>query len=111
MGYMHRSRGQSESLPRHLSHFMKLHTPRLVAAALGLSTLTASAANWWEEMDYGRFLSATFTDNVSFKGTDTNGKPKEFPGKSTLENAERLAANKGIAVKIGRAGDAGFIFD
>jgi hypothetical protein len=90
---------------------MKFHTPRLVAAALSLSTLTASAANWWEEMDYGRFLSATFIDNASFKGTDTSGKPKEFPGKTTLENAERLAANKGIAVKIGKAGDAGFIFD
>ena len=90
---------------------MKLHTPCLVAAALGLSAFTVSAANWWEEMDYGRFLSATFNDNASSMGTDQNGKPKEMPGRTTLDNAERIATNKGVAVKIGKAGDAGLIFD
>ncbi|MEP6669825.1 MAG: DUF6797 domain-containing protein [Chthoniobacter sp.] len=75
---------------------MKLHTPRLIAAFLGLSALTASAANWWEEMDYGRFLSATFIDTT---------------GESTLDHAVRLATNKGIAVKLGAGGEGGLIFD
>ncbi|MDR3401184.1 MAG: hypothetical protein P4L99_01700 [Chthoniobacter sp.] len=90
---------------------MKLNTPRLVATLLGLSALSASAANWWEEMDYGRFLSASFIDNVPFKVTDDQGKTKEFPGKSSLDHAERIATNKGIAVKLGKEGDAGLIFD
>lgn len=93
---------------------MKHTTPRLIAAvatALGLSTLTASAAGWWEDMDYGRFLSASFIDNAKFRGVDHTGKEKDLPGKTTLDNAERIAANKGIAVKIGKAGDAGLIFD
>ncbi len=90
---------------------MKLHTPRLVAAVLGLSTLTVSAASWWEEMDYGRFLSASFIDNVAFVGTDENGKEKKLPPRSTLDGAPRIATNKGIAVKLGEAGDAGLVFD
>jgi hypothetical protein len=90
---------------------MKLQTPRLFAALLGLSTFTVSAASWWEEMDYGRFLSASFIDNTSFKDTDSNGKEKQHDGRSTLDGAPRIATNKGIAVKIGKAGDAGFIFD
>ncbi len=90
---------------------MKLPTPRLVAAVLGLTTLTASAANWWEEMDYGRTLAATFTDNVPFKGLNHNGKEQQFDGRSTLDGATRIAANKGIAVKLGADGQAGFIFD
>ena len=89
---------------------MKLHRLSLFASVLALSTLTVSAASWWEEMDYGRFLSATFNDNGG-KTVDQNGKVKEGNGKTTLDNAERIATNKGIAVKIGKAGDAGLIFD
>ena len=89
---------------------MKLHRLSLFASVLGLSALTASAASWWEEMDYGRFLSATFNDNGG-KTVDQDGKVKEGNGKTTLDNAERIATNKGIAVKIGKAGDAGLIFD
>jgi hypothetical protein len=90
---------------------MKLHTPRLFAAVLAVSTLPVSAASWWEEMDYGRALSATFTDNVAFKGINHNGKEQQYDGRTTLENASRLATNKGIAVKLGADGQAGFIFD
>jgi len=90
---------------------MKLHTPCLLAAILGLSTLPVSAAGWWEEMDYGRFLSATFIDNGSSKVLDQNGKEKQQSGRSTLNGATRIATNKGVAVKIGAAGDAGLVFD
>jgi hypothetical protein len=90
---------------------MKLHTPLLIATVLGISTLAASAASWWEEMDYGRFISASFIDNVPFKGVDHNGKEKQFDGRTTLDGATRIATNKGIAVKLGAAGDAGFLFD
>jgi hypothetical protein len=58
----------------------------MVAALSVFCPLAASAASWWEEMDYGRFLSATFIDNVPFKGTDSNDKEKQFDGRSTLDN-------------------------
>lgn len=91
---------------------MKLNQPSLIAAAgLALSALTASAAGWWEEMDYGRFISGSFTDNVPFTGLDPNGKEKQFDGRSTLDGATRIATNKGIAVKLGAEGNAGFLFD
>ena len=90
---------------------MKIPTPRLTALLLAASTLTVSAASWWEEMDYGRFLSASFIDNVPFKGTDHNGKEKQFDGRTPLDGATRIAANKGIAVKLGAEGNAGFLFD
>ena len=90
---------------------MKIPTPRLTALLLAASTLTVSAASWWEEMDYGRFLSASFIDNVPFKGTDHNGKEKQFDGRTPLDGATRIAANKGIAVKLGAEGQAGFLFD
>ncbi len=77
---------------------MNPHRTRLLTAALlGLSTLSAFAANWWEEMDYGRFLSATYLN---------------ADGKSTLDGDKAVgAANKGIAVKLGKDGDAAQVFD
>jgi hypothetical protein len=90
---------------------MMIHPSRLFAAVVGLTTLTASAASWWEEMDYGRTLAATFTDNVPFKGLNHNGKEQQFEGRSTLDGAARIAANKGIAAKLGADGQAGLIFD
>lgn len=90
---------------------MKLSLLRLLIVGLSAGSASTFAANWWEEMDYGRFLSASFIDNASFKGTDPNGKEKQFPGRSTLDGATRIATNKGIAVKLGAAGDGGLIFD
>jgi len=84
--------------------FMNLHIPQLLAAVLGLSTLPVSAANWWEEMDYGRFLSASFIDNVPFKGTDPNGKEKQFDGRSTLDHATRIATKNRVTVVQGLSG-------
>ena len=88
-------------LPRDPASFSILMKPNpkhlLAAALLGLSTLSASAANWWEEMDYGRFLTATYLN---------------ADGKSTLDGAKvGSAANKGIAVKLGKEADAAQIFD
>ena len=90
---------------------MKFHPSGLVTAVLGLSSLTVSAASWWEEMDYGRFMAASFTDNVPFKAVDSKGKEKQLDGRSTLDGATRIATNKGIAVKLGAEGNAGFLFD
>lgn len=90
---------------------MKFSIRLAVAASLALTPFRLFAANWWEEMDYGRFLSASFIDNVPSKVTDDKGKTKDMPGKSTLDGAERIATNKGIAVKLGKDGEAGFIFD
>ena len=77
---------------------MNPHRTRLLTAALlGLSTLSACAANWWEEMDYGRFLSATYLN---------------AEGKSTLDGDKTAGAvNKGIAVKLGKDADATQVFD
>jgi hypothetical protein len=66
---------------------MKLRTPFLVALSAGL-TLTLRAQDKpkkYEEMDYGRFLSASYLN------------PQ---GKSTLDG-KGCASNKGIAVKLG----------
>ena len=48
---------------------MKLSIRLAVAASLALAPFRLFAANWWEEMDYGRFLSASFIDNVPTKIT------------------------------------------
>jgi hypothetical protein len=59
----------------------------------------------FDEMNYGRFLTATYL-TAETKGTE--GKPVK--GKSTLETKTGCAANKGIAVQLGdKAG--GMIFD
>ena len=61
-----------------------------IAAAL---TLTAHAAKW-DEMDYGRFLSATYAN---------------ADGKTTLDG-KGCASNKGIAIKLGNS-EGALLFD
>src|SRR5215218_8068415 len=68
----------------------------VVFAALGLSTIIASAADKpYEVMDYGRFFSASFNNAA---------------GKPTLDK-KGSAANKGIVVKLGKEGKAAMLFD
>ncbi|HEX5176665.1 MAG TPA: DUF6797 domain-containing protein, partial [Chthoniobacteraceae bacterium] len=57
--------------------------------------LIAGAAPKWEEMDYGRFLSATFNN---------------AEGKTTFER-KGCATNKGIAIKLGKNEEATALFD
>lgn len=72
-------------------------SPFLTASILGLSTLAAIAGDKWPNMDYGRFLSASYQN--------TNGK-------TTLEGPKAgCATNKGIAVKLGSNGEASQLFD
>ena len=87
---------------------MKLNATLILGAVLGLSALPLfGATSWWEEMDYGRFLSASF-NTQSTKGADG----KTIPSKSTLEgNRIGSATNKGIAAKLGKEGDAALLFD
>ncbi|MEA3210835.1 MAG: hypothetical protein QOE70_3892 [Chthoniobacter sp.] len=76
---------------------MNLRTPFLISAGLTLTALILHAEDKpkkWEEMDYGRFLSATFLN------------PQ---GKTTIDG-QGSAANKGIAVKLGNA-EAAALFD
>ena len=71
-------------------------TRLLTAALLGLATLSARAG-WWDEMDYGRFLGATYLNAEN---------------KSTLDGDKvGCAANKGIAVKLGKDATAAQLFD
>jgi hypothetical protein len=71
-------------------------------AAVFTADLQAGKA---DEMDYGPFLSATFVDLAP---RDDQGRMTE--GRSTLTGAERIACNKGVAVKFG-TGEGGMIFD
>jgi len=69
-------------------------------AALQFTLLLAGAfsvgaAPKWEEMDYGRFLSATFNN---------------FQGKTTFDR-KGCATNKGIAIKLGNGTEATALFD
>jgi hypothetical protein len=59
------------------------------------TALSLRAAPKWEEMDYGRFLSATYNN--------TEGKTT-FDGKG-------CATNKGIAIKLGKGTEATALFD
>ena len=69
----------------------------LNAAFLGLSALSAVAADKWPNMDYGRFLSATYVNTA---------------GKTTLDgNKTGCATNKGVGVKLGPGGEAAQLFD
>ncbi len=73
-----------------------LNSPkRLFLAGLVLAAGSVFAAPQWEEMDYGRFISATFNN---------------AEGKPTFEK-RGLAANKGIAVRLGKEGNATMLFD
>ncbi len=87
---------------------MKLNAKLIVGAVLGLTSLPLfGAASWWEQMDYGRFLSASFNSQAT-KGADG----KTIQGKTTLEGSKAgSATNKGIAVKLGKEGDAALLFD
>ncbi len=67
---------------------------RLAAAAFAGLSLSASAAPKWEEMDYGRFLTASF-DNTK--------------GENTLKG-KGCTTNKGIAIQLG-AKEGGALFD
>ena len=60
------------------------HT-RLAAAALAGLSISAVAAPKWEEMDYGRFLTASY-DNTK--------------GENTLKG-KGITTNKGIAIQLG----------
>ena len=72
---------------------MSKHT-RLAAAAFAGLSLSAFAAPKWEEMDYGRFLTASF-DNTK--------------GENTLKG-KGCTTNKGIAIQLG-AKEGGALFD
>ena len=87
---------------------MKFNAKFIFTAILGLATLPAfGAAGWWEEMDYGRFLAATYNTQAT-KSADG----KNIPSKSTLDgNKVGCATNKGVAVKLGKEANAGFLFD
>ncbi len=75
---------------------MNLRTPLLLTAIYSLSAAAAVAANKWEDMDYGRFLSATYLN---------------AEGKSTLDD-KGCSPNKGIAVKLGKQdAEATLLFD
>src|SRR4051812_17861706 len=76
---------------------MSHSTFRAPALALALTVLlpALAPAKPYDEMDYGRFLSATFNS---------------AQGKTTLENAPG-AANKGIAIRLGKEGTATMLFD
>ena len=69
------------------------HTGFVAAALAGLS-FSAIAAPKWEEMDYGRFLTASF-DNTK--------------GENTLKG-KGLTTNKGIAIQLGDK-EGGALFD
>jgi hypothetical protein len=65
-----------------------------IAALLAFSSTAGFAAKKYEEMDYGRFLSASW-DNTE--------------GKNTLKGGGSCA-NKGIAIKLG-ADEGAMLFD
>lgn len=76
---------------------------RSFLALLALSSPVLAAK--YDEMDYGRFLSATYlTQEV--KGADG----KVIKGQSTLDTKVGCATNKGIAVQLG-AKEGGLLFD
>ncbi|HEX8311047.1 MAG TPA: DUF6797 domain-containing protein [Chthoniobacteraceae bacterium] len=66
----------------------------LSTVILGLTSISAFAGRW-DDMDYGRFLSATYLN------------PE---GKSTLDG-KGCATNKGIAIKLDKEGTATMLFD
>jgi hypothetical protein len=80
-------------------------TRTLLPVTLFAASLAAFAAKPFEEMDYGRFHSASYlTQEV--KGADG----KTIKSQSTLETNKGCAANKGIAVQLG-ANQGGMLFD
>ena len=73
---------------------MKIFAALFVPALLAVASLPARAGKW-DDMDYGRFLSATYLN---------------AEGKSTLDG-KGCATNKGIAVKLGSDARAAMLFD
>ena len=67
----------------------------LLAPALLAITALPALAGKWDDMDYGRFLSATFLNPA---------------GTSTLDG-QGCATNKGVAVKLGADARAAMLFD
>ncbi len=72
-----------------MTSFRYLAAPAFLALALG-----AHAAKW-DEMDYGRFLTATYTD---------------ADGKTSLDKKPGCATDKGIAIKLGND-EGALLFD
>lgn len=69
----------------------------LTAAFLGLAIFSAAARDNWPNMDYGRFLSATYVNAEN---------------KTTLDGSKvGCATNKGVSVKLGPGGEAAQLFD
>ena len=69
-------------------------TASLCSTLLAVTSLSAFAGKW-DDMDYGRFLSATFAN---------------AEGKTTLDG-QGSATNKGIAVKLGADARGAMLFD
>lgn len=75
--------------------------PLLPLLALALPVLAAK----YDEMDYGRFLSATYVTPETKDGVG-----KTLKGQTTLDTRTGCATNKGIAVQLG-AKAGGMLFD
>ena len=73
---------------------MKILAALFVPTLLAIASLPALAGRW-DDMDYGRFLSATFSN---------------AEGKTTLDG-KGCATNKGIAVKLGADARGAMLFD
>ncbi|RYD62032.1 MAG: hypothetical protein EOP84_35015, partial [Verrucomicrobiaceae bacterium] len=75
---------------------MKLFHPFTVSTVIGLASISSLlAAPKWEEMDYGPFLSHTINNAQGKTAFDQKG----------------TAANKGIAIKLGKDSEATMVFD
>lgn len=79
---------------RYTNHSLMIIARFLLPTLLIVSSISANAAKW-DEMDYGRFLSATFAN------------PQ---GQTTLEG-KGCVANKGVAAKLGKDAQAAILFD
>ena len=82
-----------------ITDLMKLKAKLILCAVLGFSALPLlGAESWWEQMDYGRFLSASF-NTQSTKGPDG----KTIQGKTTLAGDKvGSATNVSISRAISR---------
>src|SRR4030095_7185078 len=81
-----------------------MRTRLLVASLAAICTIPAFAAKY-DEMDYGRFLTASY---LTQDRKTEDGKAEK--GKTTLETKVGCATNKGIAVKLGK-NEGGMLFD
>ncbi len=74
---------------------MKQRSPIILATVFAISTISAIAAEKYAEMDYGRFLTASYTN---------------AEGKTPLDG-KGCATNKGIAIKLGKEAKSAVLFD